>query len=177
MNRLVLLDRDGTINVDRHYLSASEQLELLPRAAEGIRAMRFLGLKVMVITNQSGVGRGYFSLKALEQIHQDLQMMLGRQGATLDAIYFCPHGPADGCACRKPAPGLAYRAAEDFQADLSEAFVIGDRLSDIEMGRRVRAMTILVKPGGTVGSAEAQPNHIASDLFEAARWIGEILRV
>ena len=140
--RVVLLDRDGTINLEKHYLSSPEQLELLPHASEGIRLMKQLGLSTVVITNQSAVGRGFFGLDMLNLIHQRLREMLADREASLDAIYVCPHRPEEGCACRKPGPGLARKAAENFGADLSEAFVIGDNVCDIEMGKRIGATTL-----------------------------------
>lgn len=167
----MLLDRDGTINVEKNYLSSPDQLELLPCAAEGIQMMRQLGLATVVITNQSAIGRGYFDLDRLNRIHQQLGEMLADRGASLDAFYVCPHHPEEQCACRKPLPGLAVKAAGEFGAELTESFVIGDNVSDIEMGRRVGATTILVRTGyGAEVAARAliQPDYVVEDLLEAA---------
>lgn len=180
MTGLVLLDRDGTINVEKHYLSSPEELELLPNAAEGIRLLRHLGLPTVVVTNQSAIGRGYFDLARLAAIHQHLVELLAERGATLDAIFFCPHTPDDGCDCRKGAPGLARRAAEAFGADLAQSFVVGDKACDIELGKHVGATTILVQTGYGAREAAAiaatngprgQPDYVVADLFEAARVI------
>lgn len=176
--RLVLLDRDGTINVEKNYLSSPEQLELLPHSAAGIKQLRQLGLIPVVVSNQSGIGRGYFALATLEQIHARLNELLNDQDAPLAAIYFCPHTPADKCACRKPAPELAQRAARDFNADLARSFMIGDNHSDIELGQRVGAITILVRTGyGARIEAErkVQPDYVADDLLDAARIIKDVL--
>jgi D-glycero-D-manno-heptose 1,7-bisphosphate phosphatase len=176
--RLVMLDRDGTINVERNYLSAPEQVELLPRAAAGIRLLRQLGLPTVVVTNQSGLARGYFDLVALQNIHARLSEQLAEQGATLDAIYYCPHLPEEQCECRKPAPALAQQAASEFDAELHQSFLIGDNVCDIELGRRVGATTILVKTGyGTrvLAAASAQPDYVADDLFAAAQVIQTLM--
>lgn len=176
--RLVLLDRDGTINVEKNYLSSPEQLELLPQSAAGIRQLRQLGLTPVVVSNQSGIGRGYFDLETLERIHARLNELLNEQAAPLEAIYFCPHTPADKCACRKPAPELAHRAARDLDADLSHSFMIGDNHSDIELGQRVGAVTILVRTGyGARIEAEqkVRPDYVADDLLDAARIIRGVL--
>ncbi|MBM4430822.1 MAG: D-glycero-beta-D-manno-heptose 1,7-bisphosphate 7-phosphatase [Chloroflexi bacterium] len=176
--RLVILDRDGTINVEKHYLSDPDGMELLPNAAAGIRRMRDLGLKVVVVTNQSAIGRGYFDHDTLERIHNRLLTLLAAEGATVDGIYTCPHHPAEDCACRKPKPGLLEQAARDFQADLAQAFVIGDKAIDIESGRQVGATTLLVRSGyGAEVAAQggAGANYVVADLAEAAAVIEELL--
>jgi D-glycero-D-manno-heptose 1,7-bisphosphate phosphatase len=110
--RFVVLDRDGTIIVERHYLSDPAGVELLPRVASGLQHLSALGLGVVVVTNQSGVGRGLFDTTRLALIHQQLCVLLAAEGIHLDGIYFCPHIPADDCACRKPRTGLLERAAQ-----------------------------------------------------------------
>lgn len=178
MSRLVLIDRDGTINVEKHYLSSPEQIELLPQAAEGIKLLNEIGLRVVVVTNQSGVGRGFFDLHKLEEINNHLQEVLKNEGAGVDAIYFCPHLPEDACNCRKPLTEMADRAARDFNAELSESFVIGDKVADIELGKNIGASTILVRTGyGKIAEQEKEPkpHYIVENLFEAACLIKEIL--
>jgi D-glycero-D-manno-heptose 1,7-bisphosphate phosphatase len=180
LRRVVLLDRDGTINLEKHYLSSPEQLELLPYASEGIQLMTEMGFATAVITNQSAVGRGYFGLDRLNLIHQRLQEMLADRGAALDAIYVCPHRPDEGCACRKPVPGLAWKAAEDFGAEPSQAFVIGDNVCDIEMGKRIGATTILVRTGygaQLVTQALIEPDYAVDNLLEAAKLIRDLAAV
>jgi D-glycero-D-manno-heptose 1,7-bisphosphate phosphatase len=143
----VLLDRDGTIIVEREYLSDPSQVELIPGAVVALGKFHQLALKLAVVTNQSGVGRGYFDMARVDAVHQRMTRLLAREGVRLDAIYVCPHIPADHCGCRKPRPGLAERAATDLEANLRESIVIGDKHSHIEMGRNVGAITILVKTG------------------------------
>ena len=178
MTQLVLLDRDGTIIVEKCYLSSPDKVELLTGAAEGIQLMRRLGLAIVVVTNQSAIARGYFDLDMLDRIHQRLRELLANHGTSLDAIYVCPHRPDERCNCRKPAPGLAWKAAGDFQADLSRSFVVGDKMCDIELGRRVGATTILVRTGyGTCVAAEGviQADYVVEDLLEAAHLIQRLV--
>lgn len=178
MNRIVLIDRDGTINAERNYLSAPEQIELLPQAAEGIKILHELNLPVAVVTNQSGLGRGFFDLKRLEEIHERLLEVLRENGTSVDRIYFCPHLPEDDCNCRKPLAEMANRAAEDFDAELSKSFVIGDNVCDIELGKNIGATAILVRTGyGKITEREklAAPDYTVENLFEAANLIKGIL--
>ncbi len=174
----MLLDRDGTINVEKEYLSSVEGFELLPNTVAGLRAMRDLGLGLVVLTNQSGIGRGYFGAEAVDRIHRALAGLLASGGVSLDGIYICPHGPEEGCTCRKPEPGLAQQAARELGFRLADSFVIGDKAADIELGRRVGATTILVRTGygrEVEASGVAQPDYVADDLADAARIIAGIL--
>src|SRR5262245_57358755 len=176
--RFVLLDRDGTINAERHYLSDPGQLELLPGAAAGLAEMQRLGLGLVIVTNQSGIARGYFDSARLAEIHERLTDLLGSAGVRLDGIYICPHGPDDGCTCRKPLPGLVLQAARDLDFDPVPAFVIGDKPRDIELGRAVGATTLLVRTGYGAHYASdpgVSADHIVSDLVHAARVIGSHL--
>lgn len=178
MPRLVLIDRDGTINVERHYLSAPEQIELIPQAAEGIKLLRELGMRVVIVTNQSAIGRGYFDSAKLDKIHNRLNEVLKEARTKVDAIYFCPHTPEENCDCRKPLTKMAAQAARDFNAELSESFVIGDNVGDIELGKNIGATTILVRTGhGTRTELEkkTQPDYTVENLFEAAHLIKNIL--
>jgi D-glycero-D-manno-heptose 1,7-bisphosphate phosphatase len=172
--RFVALDRDGTIIVERQYLSCQDQVELLPGAGAGLRALGEMGLGLVIVTNQSAVGRGYFDAARLEQIHGRLRELLAAEGVELEGIYVCPHAPADGCACRKPLPGLLLQASRELGFDPGEAFVIGDKPCDIELGRGVGATTILVRTGYGAEHEEAgaaMADHIADDLGEAAEFV------
>lgn len=173
-----MMDRDGTINVERHYLSDPVDLELLPGAAEGIRALNEAGLGVAVVTNQSGLARGYFDVATLDQIHARLHDLLAGCGASVDGIYVCPHHPDDGCRCRKPGPGLAEQVAAAMQVDLSRCFVVGDKECDVELGHGVGATTILVLTGygkGTRDKGGVRPDYVTSDLREAAEVIRRLV--
>jgi D-glycero-D-manno-heptose 1,7-bisphosphate phosphatase len=176
--RFVVLDRDGTIIAERHYLSDPEQVELLPGAAEGLRRMAALGLGLIVVTNQSGVARGYFDLARVEEVHQRLRSLLAAEQVALDGIYVCPHGPDADCACRKPRPGLLLEAAAEFNFDPRACFVIGDKPCDIELGQAVGATTILVRTGYGAEYESAgtlQADHVVDDLVAAAERIAPIV--
>jgi D-glycero-D-manno-heptose 1,7-bisphosphate phosphatase len=163
---IVILDRDGTIVVDRHYLADPAGLEFLPGAVEGLRALHEQGHRLVLITNQSGIGRGLLSLPQLEAIHARLRQMMREAGAPLEAIYFCPHAPEEGCECRKPRSELFWRAAAELAFAPSDAVVVGDKASDVEFGRRVGARTILIAPEALPG---LEPDAVAGDLVQAAQ--------
>jgi D-glycero-D-manno-heptose 1,7-bisphosphate phosphatase len=168
MSKVVVLDRDGTIVVDRHYLADPSALEFEPGAEAGLRRMSDMGCRLVVITNQSGIARGFFSLSRLEEIHDRLRQMLHSIGVRLDGIYFCPHGPGEGCECRKPNLGLMRQASEQLGFDMSESIVIGDKDSDVEFGRRAGAVTILIGKPEVQLSSSATPAHVVQNLKEAA---------
>lgn len=174
--RYVLLDRDGTVNIDRHYISDPDLVELFPGAGAALRDLSAHGYGLAVVTNQSGVARGKITPDQLEQVHARLGALLAAEGVTLDGIYVCPHGPHDGCYCRKPLPGLILRAAAELGFDPIESFVVGDKGIDIDLGRNVGATTVLVRTGyGAETERErlAEPDEIVDDLPAAARWILE----
>ena len=178
--RFVLLDRDGTIIQERYYLSDPEQVELIRGAAEGLRRLSRIGIGLIVVTNQSGVGRGFFDTAQLALIHGRLCELLAQEGVHLNGIYSCPHTPTDDCPCRKPRPGLVARAAAEWTFDPQNSFVIGDKVCDIELGQRLGATTFLVRTGygeqvaiqGTVN-----PDYTVDSIEEAARVIEHLLTI
>ena len=154
------------------------RFRMFPFVAAAIRCLNEAGLPVVVVTNQSGVGRGYFPESLVHSVNEVMKKELAAAGAGIDAIYYCPHMSADHCDCRKPKPGLLQRAALEHSLDLSRSFVVGDRYGDIELARNVRAMGVLVRTGYGEGelawhSAKwpTQPNFVAEDLSKAADWI------
>ncbi|PKU23527.1 D-glycero-beta-D-manno-heptose 1,7-bisphosphate 7-phosphatase [Telmatospirillum siberiense] len=172
--RFVLLDRDGTVNVECDYLSHPDQLVLLPGAGQGLRKLRRLGFGLVVLTNQSGVARGYFDLETVSRVHERLRAMLQDEGVTLDGIYLCPHGPDDDCPCRKPRTGMVDQAVAEHGFDPRQAFMIGDKAVDVDLGHAVGATPILVRTGwGAEAEREAKcaPAVILDDLAGAADWI------
>jgi D-glycero-D-manno-heptose 1,7-bisphosphate phosphatase len=178
MKRFVVLDRDGTLIVERHYLADPAQVELLPGAVQGLRQIVDLGLGLAVVTNQSGVGRGYFDLQRLAEIHDRMVALLAIEGISLDGIYYCPHLPDDRCACRKPSTGMILQAAADLNFAPTDCFVIGDKPCDIELGQGVRATTLLVKTGygaQVAANRETTPDYVVQDLAEAAQVIHTVL--
>lgn len=177
MKWAVFLDRDGTINKELEYLNDPKDLRLIPGAAEAIRVLNETGVPVVLVTNQAGIGRGYFSEVRLKEIRQELARRLAANDAHLDAIYYCPHHPDEGCDCRKPNTGMLVRAAQRHDIDLQRSFVVGDKIGDLDAGRRVGCRTVLVLTGYGMGAREHfkssnyQPDFTAQNLLEAARWI------
>lgn len=185
MNRAVFLDRDGTVTEEAGYLTDIDMLRLIPGAGYAIRRLNQAGVKVVLVTNQSGVARGYFPESLVHAAHNKLIQMLRDEGAVLDGIYYCPHHPTAGnseytiaCDCRKPGTGLLDRAAIELDIDIAGSFVVGDKWSDVELGQRAGAKTILVKTGfrpddpGNIRPAHVkEPDFTAHDLSEAVEWI------
>jgi len=184
-DRAVFLDRDGTINEEVGYVNHIERFFLLPRAGQAIQLLNQNGWKAVVVTNQSGVARGYFPESLIHEVHQKMQELLGNEGAHLDRIYYCPHHPDIGvppyrqkCRCRKPATGMIEDAMKELTLDLSQSYMVGDRGVDIEFAHQIGAKAILVLTGYGKGEWEysgarwkAKPDHVAQDLFEAVQWI------
>jgi D-glycero-D-manno-heptose 1,7-bisphosphate phosphatase len=180
----IFIDRDGTINEDIGYASHPDQLFIYPYAAEAIRLINDAGLKVIVVTNQSGIARGLYDEAMLDRIHEKLIRELASQGARLDAIYYCPHHPRIGnqsyrkaCACRKPQAGMLERAAREHNINLAQSFVIGDKASDINLASNAGGRGVLVRTGygeETLANLEHHPCYpliVAKDLLEAVRRI------
>lgn len=179
--RAVFLDRDGTLNEEKDYLHRIEDFAFIPGAPEAILALKSAGFLVIVVTNQSGVARGYYSESDVERLHRHIQAELAVYGTAVDAFYFCPHHPAAevgayrvSCNCRKGEPGMLLQAAAELNIDLGSSFMIGDKLADIEAGERAGCRSLLVLTGygaaiGTSGAAAGLTRF--PDLAGAARWI------
>jgi D-glycero-D-manno-heptose 1,7-bisphosphate phosphatase len=179
-NRAVFIDRDGTVNVEKEYLHRPEDFQFIPGAPAAIRLLNEAGFLVIVVTNQSGVGRGYYDEAAVRRLHRFMDEELGRYGASVDAYYFCPHHPRHGigdylreCGCRKPLPGMLHEAAGDFPIDLAASFIIGDKIADIEAGLAAGCRPLLVRTGYGAAAAAALPAGIHSydDFLAAVRAI------
>ena len=150
----VFLDRDGTINVEKEYLIHPGDFEFLPGVPEALKKLQQAGFLLIVVTNQSGIARGYFSLEQVNKLHQYVTLQLEQFGVSLAGIYICPHHPTCGqgeylrdCECRKGKPGMLFEAAEDLNIDLCNSFMIGDKLADIEAGHAAGCEIYLVKTG------------------------------
>lgn len=166
------LDRDGTLIEDRHYLSDPEGVALLPGAAEGLRDLAALGMRLVVLTNQSGVASGRIHQDELAAIHARLREMLSKQGVRLDGIFTCPHFPDQHCGCRKPADGLARQASGELGIDLGHTIVVGDKDSDLGLGRGIGVPTFLVATGSgraTLSAGGPPADYLVEDLREVAR--------
>ena len=169
----IFLDRDGTINWDIGYLSEPEKFELLPNALEGLKKMQDMGFRLVIVTNQGGIGLGYFTKEDFYQVNKKMLTEVSKAGITLDKIYFCPHSKAENCPCRKPEIGLVRQAKEELNIDLANSYFIGDSTIDIEAGANSGMKTILIEselvPDPT--SLETKPDFIVKDLLEAAEFI------
>jgi D-glycero-D-manno-heptose 1,7-bisphosphate phosphatase len=185
MIRAVFLDRDGTVNEEVGYLRDLDQLRLIPGAGAAIRRLNEAGLKVVLVTNQSGVARGFFPESFVHAVHDRLTRMLEQEGARIDAVYYCPHHPTAGnppyvraCDCRKPGTGMIDQAAKDLHIDIKHSFMVGDKWIDVELGQRAGACSILVlsgyapdDPGNKRPGHISDPDFSAHSITEAADWI------
>jgi D,D-heptose 1,7-bisphosphate phosphatase len=176
-NKAIFLDRDGTLIVNRHYGSDPDGIQLLDGVVEGLLELREAGYKLILVSNQSGVARGYFDEGSVARMHDRLQRILDRHGAALDGLEYCPHHPegitapyAVECSCRKPAPGMLRRAARKHGVNLSASWMVGDIEADIEAGRQAGARTVLVGPEPCL----APPDLRAENFTEAVRYILEV---
>jgi len=176
----VFLDRDGTLNYDPGYLKVAADLKLLAGVGSALARLKRAGARLVVVTNQSGVGRGIVTLKDLETIHARLQGLLEQEDAALDAIYFCPHHPNDGCRCRKPNVGMVERAVSELELDLRRSYLIGDHARDIQLANRVGAKAILLTAALVDTQAldrlkveQAMPDAVTKSMAEAVDWILE----
>ena len=183
--RAVFLDRDGTVNEEVGYICDPALFRLYEYAAEAVRLLNQAGWLAVVVTSQAGIARGMFNESFLTQIHEQMKTELADAGATIDAIYYCPHHPTEGespyrqeCDCRKPKPGMLTKAAAELNVDLAASVVIGDRFRDLGMAQAVGARGVLVLTGYGREELEndsanwpQQPDHIAENLLEAVRWV------
>jgi len=173
----VFLDRDDTIIRDPGYLGDPDGIHILPGASEAVRVLNESGIPAIIITNQSGIARGFFTEETLEAIHKRLTALLSGQGARIDAIYYCPHHP-DGvveeyrltCTCRKPQPGLLLRAAQDFGLDLMKCYLVGDKPIDMETIHKVGGRGILVGTENDM-AIDAKADYRAAGIKDAVSWI------
>lgn len=172
--KAVFLDRDGTLMRDLDYLNDPDKMRIYKGGFAALRSLKAGGWKLIVGTNQSGIGRGYFPRATVEAIHKRFLSLCGKNSVKIDAIYYCPHHPAAGCACRKPKPKMLYQARRKFGLDLKHCVVVGDKKCDVDWGRGVGARTVLVLTGkGRDASRGTKKNadHISRSLKDAARWI------
>jgi D-glycero-D-manno-heptose 1,7-bisphosphate phosphatase len=181
----VFLDRDGTINEEMGYVNHPSRFVLLPHSAKALRLLNQEGFLAIVVSNQSGVARGYFPETLVHEINDQMRSVLKMEGARVDAIYYCPHHPSGSvpsyrmtCHCRKPSTGLIQLACDHYEIDMDRSFVIGDRLTDMEMARNAGLRGVLVKTGYGMGEMEyvfsrgmVEPDFVAADLLEGVKWI------
>lgn len=171
---VIFLDRDGTLNVDKGFVQRAEDWEFTDRAADALRELREVGYALALITNQSGVGRGYFTLDDVHVLHEYVRQQLAEQGVTLDAIGICPHAPDDGCRCRKPRTGMARQIETQLGEPIAydRSWVIGDKLSDLEFGRALGTQVCLLRSRyWHEGQLQDSSVLIADSLYRAAQVI------
>ena len=187
MKRAVFLDRDGVITEEVGYLGDVSQLRFIPDSVKALHLFNQAELKVIIITNQSGVARGYFSEGVISEIHQEMNKQLSAEKAFIDAVYYCPHHPegtveryAIQCDCRKPGVGMIRQAAEEHGIDPRHSYLVGDKLSDVECAQRAGMRGILVLTGygkdemkKITDASSVRPVYIAKNLYQAAKWIVE----
>jgi D,D-heptose 1,7-bisphosphate phosphatase len=177
--RAVFLDRDGTLNVDPGYLNHPEKLELIPGVPEALKRLKEAGYWLVVVSNQSGVGRGLIPLEMLPRIHDRMDEILRPVGGAVDDYSLCIHHPDAGCECRKPKPGLLLQAAQRLGIDLKASFMVGDKPVDVEAGRGAGVRgCVVVRTGEGKGteaelsrSSQLKADHVADDLLAASAWI------
>ncbi len=175
----IFMDRDGTITEEMGYLKDPQKLRLIPRSAGAIKLLNERRIPVIVVSNQSGVARGYFTEETVKKTNRKFKGLLKEKVAYLDGIYYCPHHPEFGpprykknCNCRKPKPGMLEKAARRFNLDLKKSYVIGDKVEDIELARNVGAKGILVLTGyGERSKKKVKSDYVAKNLYQAAEWI------
>lgn len=173
--KFVLLDRDGVINQDSdHFIKNPDEWKAIPGSLEAIAELSRHGYRIVVITNQSGISRGFLDLETLADIHTKMERSVHQYGGTIEAVYFCPHGPKDDCDCRKPKPGLLKRFASDYRIGLKDVPFIGDSIQDIQAALAVGARPYLVKTGKGLLTLAACPELLVpvfDDLYDAAQFI------
>ena len=174
----VFLDRDGTICEEVGYLNHVSRFRMFPFVAEALRRLNEAGYLVIVVSNQSGVARGYFPESLVQQVNEEMMQQLSKAGATVEAVYYCPHASSENCPCRKPKTGMLERAVREHCINLQSSFVVGDRYGDVQLAHNAHARGILVRTGYGEGElawhAEkwpAPPDFVANDLRQAVDWI------
>ena len=165
--KAVFLDRDNTIIKDDGYFHDPQGIVFMPRAVEGLLELQRAGFLLFVVTNQSGIGRGYFPESDAIAVHERIAELLRHEGVRLEKIYYCPHAPEEQCLCRKPKPYLIFKAAREFEIDLARSFFIGDHEKDVEAGRAAGLVNVFVGSSEVPAGAEIS----AADVFEAARLV------
>jgi histidinol-phosphate phosphatase family protein len=174
MNKAVFLDRDGTINVDTGYICNPDDLVFIRGSKKAVKLLKENEYLVYVMTNQSGVGRGYFSIEKMHAVNDRLAAEFEKEGIVIDGIFACPHRPDEECKCRKPKPDVVFETAEKNNVDLRKSFFVGDKDIDIETGKNAGCRTVLI-----VGDADIiekkekwpKPDYVSKNLLEAVKWI------
>jgi len=172
--RAVFLDRDGVLIEDTNYVGHVDEVKLIASAPQALRRLHDAGFLLFVVTNQSGVARGYFTREQVDEIHALLNGYFAKAGVALDRYYICPHHPEDNCDCRKPKPKFLFDAAREYSIDLARSYMIGDRVTDVRCGQNAGTRSVLVLTGGgreAQAKGEITPDYVAADVGAAVDWI------
>ena len=180
----IFLDRDGTIIEEVGYLKSTKRIRLIPRAAESIKMLKNFGFKIVVVSNQSGVARGYFDESIVRIVNEEIIKIFLENDAPIDAIYYCPHHPQYGlekdrhCDCRKPKTGMLFKAVNDLNIDLNKSVIIGDKRTDVETGNNLGITSILVLTGfgkheyaKIISEGKPKPDYVVENIYKAAQYI------
>lgn len=172
-NKAVMLDRDGVINVDCGYVHEIKNFEFIPEVLDALQELAKTEFKIIIITGQSGIGRGYYTEEDYQKLTKHMLKEFEKNSIRIDGIYYCPHSPGYGCSCRKPETGMVEKAKKDFNIDLKKSYFIGDKTSDIKCGKNAGCRTILVRTGkaGKDKRYDVRPDFVADDLYRAIKWI------
>ncbi|MCK4239835.1 MAG: D-glycero-beta-D-manno-heptose 1,7-bisphosphate 7-phosphatase [Candidatus Lokiarchaeota archaeon] len=173
--RAIFLDRDGVINIEVEYLSDPKNFEFIEGSVEALRILKQKGFILIIITNQAGIARGYYTKEALNEIHKKMNRLLKEQDVVLDDIFYCPHHPdfTEECECRKPKPGMIFKARDKYNINLKKSYMVGDTLKDIEAGHKAQCFTVLVLTGYGIEERNKigtiQPDFVYKTLLEFAK--------
>ncbi|MDH4223652.1 MAG: HAD-IIIA family hydrolase [candidate division Zixibacteria bacterium] len=181
-DRVIFLDRDGTLTIEKDFVSSIEEIEFVPGAKEALRALQELNYRLIIVSNQSGINRGLMTKTQVEKVNDFIMDELEKEGIKIDGIYYCPHHPDEGCNCRKPGTGLIEKALSKYNLKLKDSWVIGDKLSDVMLGKNIRGKSILVLTGygrdmqqkleiDFIKFPRQKPDYIAEDILDAATHI------
>ena len=178
----IFLDRDGTIIEEKNYLSNPDEIVIIPSVIKGLKELRGLGFSFAFISNQSGIGRGYFNLEDLYAVNSRLEKMLSEEGILIEKFYFCPHTPEEKCVCRKPSPKMVFDAKDELNADLNRSFMIGDKACDIELAFNAGIVPILIRTGyGIKEELKIKSKYpeiiVASDFIDVACKVKQLMKV
>jgi D-glycero-D-manno-heptose 1,7-bisphosphate phosphatase len=171
--RAIFLDRDGTIVHDAGYPRSPDQIRFLPDAAESMVRLKALGYKLVLVSNQSGVGRGILTIEEVETVHDHVVSCLEEMGVRLDGSYYCTHAPEEECSCRKPSPEMLLRASRELEIDPVFSFMVGDTDSDVEAGKRAGCRTILLSHVPALRKSVSEPDYVACDWSQILVYITE----
>ena len=175
MEKVVFLDRDGVISKDSaDHIKSWDEFHFLPNAKEGVKLLTDHDFHIVLITNQSVIARGMTTIEELESMHNNMKGEIEEYGGKIEKIYYCPHHPDEGCDCRKPKPGMLLRAIKENNIDPTKSFMVGDRMMDVEVGKKVGCKTVIIpseRGQREMMESSIKPDYVAKDLLDTSKWI------